>query len=121
MKLPKEEIYENLSTINRSAIFIEPKTAFLEWAREFPDDYLKLTVDELHKDNTTYLIPEQEAEPDIWLRRNFTKIFENELYGWCTDPSLWPKDRSFKAFKNFFRVYFSSVVIDLGKGGIFKD
>jgi len=58
--------YENLPIINRNAIFIEPTTAFLEWAREF-------------------------------------------------------KDRSFKAFKKFFIVHFSSVVVDLGRGSIYRD
>jgi hypothetical protein len=121
MNPPDEVNYENLPTINRNAIFVEPTTAFLEWAQEFPDDDLELTLNELRKDNTTYLIPEQEAEPNAWLKRNFTTIFENELHGWCTDPSLWPKDRSFKAFKNFLIVHFSSVVIDLGKGPIYRD
>jgi hypothetical protein len=119
---PSNEVtYENLPTINRNAIFIEPTAAFWEWAQDFPDEDLELTLDELRKDNTTYLIPEQEAEPDAWIKRNFTIIFDHELYGWCTNPSLWPKDRSFKAFKKFFIVHFSSVVIDLGKGSIYKD
>jgi len=55
-----------------------------------------------------------------WARKNPT-IFEIELDGWCTDPSLWPKDRSMKAFKKFFRVYYCSSVIDLGDGSIDRE
>jgi len=71
MNPPYEENCEKLPTINRNAIFIEPTTAFLEWARRFPDDDLELTLDEMLKDGTAYLIPEQEAEPDVWLKGNF--------------------------------------------------
>lgn len=116
-----EDYRDNLPTINRNAVFIEPTDVFLEWAREFPDDDLELTLDELRKDNTAYLIPEQKAEPNAWLKRNFNTIFENEFYGWCTDPSLWPKDRSFTSFKKYFKVRFSSVVVDLGKESIRRE
>jgi hypothetical protein len=113
--------HENLPTINRNAIRIQPTPEFLEWAQRFPDDDLELALDELLKDCTAYLIPEQEDEPDPWLKRNFKSIFEAELYGWCTDTSLWPKDRSFKTFKKFFTVHFSSVVVDLSKGSLNKE
>ncbi|MGD0781320.1 MAG: hypothetical protein ABSA30_00520 [Candidatus Aminicenantales bacterium] len=112
--------YEILPTINRNAIWIEPTAVFLEWAQKFPDIDTELTLDELLKDGTAYLIPEQEDEPDAWLKRNFKTIFEVELDGWCTDSFLWPKDRSFKAFKKFFVIHFCSVVIDLGKSSIDK-
>jgi hypothetical protein len=121
MSSQNELTYENLPTINRNAIFIEPTIAFLEWAREVPDADLELTLDELIKDNTAYLIPEQEAEPDVWLGSNFKTIFEIELNGWCMDTTLWPKDRSFKAFKKFFIVHFCSVIVDLGEGLIYRD
>lgn len=113
--------YENLPTINRNVLVAEPTEVFLEWAKRFPDVDLELTMDELLADSTAYLIPEQEAEPDAWLRWNFKTIFEIELDGWCTDSSLWPTDRSFKAFKKFFRVHFCSNVIDLAKGAIVRE
>jgi hypothetical protein len=112
---------ENLPTINRNAVWIEATSDFLEWARRFPDPDPGLTLDELLKDSTTYLIPEQEDEPDSWLKRNFKTIFKVELDGWCRDTSLWPKDRSFKAFKKFFTVHFCSVVMDLGNASINRE
>ena len=78
-------------------------------------------MDELRVDSTAYLIPEQEPDPDAWLKRNFKTIFEIELDGWCADPSLWPADRSFKVFKKFFRLHYSSTVIDLAKGAIDRE
>ena len=91
----KQEIYyENLPTINRNILVVEPTEVFLEWAKRSPDDDMGLTLKELVADMTAYLIPEQDADAKSWLRRNFKTIFEIELDGWCTDPSLWPKDRS---------------------------
>lgn len=113
--------YEMLPTINRNLVLIEPTAAYLEWAQRFPDVDHQLTLDELLEDNTAYLIPEQDGNPDLWLKRNFRIIFEIELDGWCTDRTLWPKVRSFKVFKEFFSVHFCSIVIDLGKGSIDRE
>jgi hypothetical protein len=55
-----------------------------------------------------------------WAKKNPT-IFEIELDGWCADPSLWPKDRSMKMFKKFFRVHYCSSVIDMGDGPIDRE
>ncbi len=48
-------------------------------------------------------------------------IFEIELDGWCTDPAVWPKDRSLKTFRKFFHVYYCSSVVDLGDGPIDRE
>ena len=46
MKIPN---YENLPTINRNALWIEPTAVFLEWAQRFPDLDPELVVGELPK------------------------------------------------------------------------
>jgi len=104
--------------INRNVLVVVPTEAFLEWARKYPDEDADLTMEELTSDVAAYLIPEQEDEAEEWLQQNFEKIFEIELDGWCTDPSVWPKDRSFEAFQKFFRTFYCSSVIDMGKGSI---
>jgi hypothetical protein len=86
----------NLPTINRFILVIEPTNVFLDWARKFPDEDPKLTLDELLEDTSAYLIPQIDLDPDSWLASNFKTIFEIELNDWCVDPSLWPKDLSFK-------------------------
>jgi len=113
--------YENLPTINRNVLVVVLTEGFLEWARKNPDDDVTLNLEELVADSTAYLIPEQDADAESWLKRNFKAIFEIELDGWCTDPSLWPKDRSMKTFRKFFRVYYCSSVIDLGDGPIDRE
>ena len=117
----KHVSYENLPTINRNVLIVLPTENYLEWARKNPDEDLTLNLEELTADSTAYLIPEQEANAESWLKRNYKTIFEVELNGWCLDPSLWPKDRSMKTFRKFFRVYYCSSLIDLGNGPINRE
>jgi len=107
--------------VNRAAVVLEPAQAYLEWARECPEALPDLTLEELGEEGTVYLIPETDADPESWLRRNFVPMFEHELDAWYTDQTFWPKDRSFKAFKKFFNVRFCSMVLDLGKGPIERE
>ena len=113
--------YENLPTINRNVLVVVPTEGFLKWARKNPDDDMTLNLEELVADSTAYLIPEQAADAEGWLKGNFKTIFDIELDGWCADPSLWPKERSMKTFKKFFRVHYCSSVIDLGDGPIDRE
>ena len=110
-----------LPIVNRAAVVLEPGQAYLEWAKECPEAIPDLTLKQLGDEGTVYLIPETNDKPDKWLRRNFVAMFENELEAWYTDRDFWPKDRSFKSFKKFFKVRSCSIVLDLGKGSLEKD
>ena len=110
-----------LPIVNRAAVMLKPAQGYLEWARECPEAIPDLTLKQLGEEGTVYLIPETNDKPDKWLRRNFVAMFENELEAWYTDRDFWPKDRSFKSFKKFFKVRFCSIVLDLGKGSLEKD
>ncbi len=113
--------HEYPPAINRNVLVVVPTEGFLDWAKKNPDDDEALTLEELVADSTAYLIPEQDANAERWLKRNFKTIFEIELDGWCADPSLWPKDRSMKTFNKFFRVYYCSSVLDMGDGPIDRE
>jgi len=119
--MKQDMFHEYPPTINRNILVIIPTEDFLKWAKKNPDDDETLTLAELTADSTAYLIPEHNADAEGWLKRNFKTIFEIQLDGWCTDPSLWPKDRSMKMFKKFFRVYYCSSVLDLGDGPIDRE
>ena len=110
-----------LPTINRCAVVLKPTEAYFEWARKSPEDDPNSTETELHWENSVYLIPDMESGFEAWLKRNFTVMFEQELDSWCTDESLWPKDRSFKTFKKFFKVSFHSMVFDMCNDRIMRD
>src|SRR4030042_30878 len=109
---------DDMRTINRLVLVVEPTNVFLEWARKFPDEDPELTSAGLLEDVSAYLIPPVGERPDSWLEENYRTIFEIELNDWTVDPSCWPKDLSFKTFKEFFNIRFCSIVIDMADGPI---
>ena len=111
----------DLPTVNRCAVVLEPTKTYLEWARDCPEGDPDLTLEELREESTVYLIPEVDAEPGTWLKRNYRAMFEHELWAWCTDDAFWPKDRSFTMLGKFFNVRFCSIVLDMGQSQIERD
>jgi hypothetical protein len=107
------------SIINRIAVVLIPTEACLDWINSCDDD--KLTLDDIQKDPTIFLVPEGKGEPESQVRRYCKAMFEEELYSWYTDPALWPKDVSFRSFKKFFTIQVASTVFDLGEGMIIKE
>jgi hypothetical protein len=41
---------------------------------------------------------------------------QEQLDGWYTDESVWPKDRTLKVFQQWFECRLHSVVLDTGSG-----
>ena len=80
-----------------------------------------MTLREVQREPTVYLIPQDRTEPKTYIRRHFKAIFEEELNAWYTDPDMWPKERSFNTFKKFFTVQIGTMVFDLGGGQIIKE
>jgi hypothetical protein len=107
--------------INRSALVLEPTPEFLAWVKAMPGDLFEMTFEDFRQDSSVYLLPDELERTDTWLRQNFKPILEQELFDWCTDDSLWPKDLGFKTFCKFFKPHFHGVVVDLGAGPIKPD
>ena len=51
----------------------------------------------------------------------YAEVFERELFGWCTDESLWPKRRTFALFKAWFTAEMHSIVEDVSSTPLFDD
>jgi hypothetical protein len=101
--------------INRSAIILKYKGPFVRWVNEADPniDDPGVTLEEANEDQTVYLIAEDECENiEKWISLNYKALFENELEGWYTDESLWPKKRDKKTFKEWFTVECHSEIID---------
>lgn len=103
-----------MKEINRSIIIVRAKEPFLVWLNSLPDPE-NLTLDEVNRDQTVFLLPEYEDdhEKEKLLKRYFKQIFEEKLNGWWQDPDVWPSKRGLKAFKEWFDVEFHSLVFDL--------
>lgn len=107
-------------SIDRNAILVRPRPPFLQWVNTLLDDERTLTeVDECN----IYLIREMHSNADVleWVQHNYDELFANELNDWCTDEALWPKDRSYALFAEWFSVEVHSMVLDLEDGPVTKE
>lgn len=98
--------------LNRAAVLVRPKQAYIDWARSLDDSGIVPSADD---ERHVYLIPEFEFPEEVeqLLRQRYETIFEQELWGWHTNPSKWPKRRTYKVFLNWFEVEINSIIFDL--------
>ena len=101
--------------LNRSAIVVKPRQPFLDWLHTADPTSHRLTLRELAREPTIYLIPGCDTEEDMRdvLREVCEEIFIEQLAGWFTDESTWPRDRSFDVFCGWFDFQHHSVLVDL--------
>ena len=104
----------SMSEINRSLLILKPKQPFLDWILTLDNDQ-DLTLEEVHQDSTSYLIPEiwQDSDEQVILKSYYDVLFEEQLEAWWTDEADWPKKRNLKMFLAWFEVEFYSLVLDL--------
>ena len=104
-----------MPTLNRTAIVLRPKQPFIDWINECDPDGRPVTLEEVSDDNTVYLISEdRDDNVERAMRGYWREIFEEELFGWYTDESLWPKRLTYTMFRKWFDVEVHSVVRELG-------
>jgi hypothetical protein len=101
--------------INRSVAIIRPKQPFIDWANQLPDAAnLQVTADNFKTDCKAILISEYSTDEEAReiINEMWEDIFVDELFGWCTNESWWPKNLTKDMFWNWFDVEFHSFVID---------
>ena len=101
-------------TVNRTSIVVRHKEPFINWLTSIDQENEYI---ELEEDLNCYLIPEFVELDDLqnFLRDQFDNIFRNELNDWYTDQVLWPKDRSFEVFQEWFAFDVHASVFDLAE------
>ena len=100
-------------TINRTVIVVRPGQPFLEWL--YRADLTELSLEDLRREPTVYLLPECENEGEARERLEEVcgRIFAEQLDGWYRVPASWPDRRDLDAFDRWFEWSFHSVVVDL--------
>jgi hypothetical protein len=113
--------------INRSAILLKYNQPAIDWINE-ADPVEKnpgITAESVNTDLTVYLVEDEVADSGdtvaAWVALNFDVLFEQELDGWYTKKSLWPKNRTFEMFCQWFSVECHSMLVDTVDGEITKD
>lgn len=104
--------------VNRNAVTVKPNKFFFEWLNDVEPEFPV----EQTKEGTIYLVPEKNTieETEIWLKRNFDKIFINELNDWHTAENDWPKKRDHDLFRKWFDVEIYDVILDIEETKIIK-
>ncbi len=104
--------------LNRAALILRYKQPFVDWINATDSSLSShpLTLAEINQEHTVYLVEvEDEDELADWLARHHQELFEEELNGWYTDPSLWPRDRSLEMLKQWCSFELHTVVVDTGR------
>jgi hypothetical protein len=105
-----------MSSINRDIMIIIPKKPLIDWQNTiFPENPLSTDIDPFKPDEgTAFLIPEMDAPEEFekWIKKNYKIFFEGMLDEWCTDENLWPKNLTYKMFREWFTVMYQSMLID---------
>ncbi len=111
-------------SINRSIAIIEPKQPILDWVESLPEpNNTPLSEDEQENECLCLLIPEFDfiSESQEYIEKLSRFIFDETLEFWCSEKDLWPKDRSPKAFEEWFKVEIHSHIVDLDEEDIEKE
>ncbi len=118
---PFEHAYEESNfeqgIINRSAIILTPLQPFFDWKERFLNNKNK------SKDSSIYLVSEEldtVSEIEKWLKRRYDKFFCMELEDYTPNKKLWPQSRTYKLFKQWFNIEFSTMIFDHETEPIYK-
>lgn len=104
---------EEITTINRGFISILPKQPYYDWANTVFKDGSPMSAAD--KEATAYTISDDFGVKDlaIVVKRYYGTIFEEELFGVCTDAEEWPAKRTWKMFNEWFSYHVGSIIWDL--------
>lgn len=114
---PLEQYFDN---VRRSAVVIKKQQPFLDWLL-FHDP--EMSIDEMIVEGDVYLLPDFETtgEMEKWMKKHFDRLFADQLNGWYTDPAMWPQNRTFKMFKEWFSYSLYTMVWDTLEGPVEKE
>ncbi|XKH60602.1 hypothetical protein LG290_02140 [Halomonas sediminis] len=106
-----------MKLLNRSALSVRPTQDFVDWINALEptmgDD--DLTLDDVERESTIYLIPEMDTPEALatFVHERYPKILENELRAWEEDEEQWPDSLDWSLFQRFLQVEHSYLAIDL--------
>lgn len=105
--------------VNREAIIVRPKDSFYKWLE---DKGLDFTPRKLSDEPIIYLIEENEdnKKKTRWLKKNFDKIFSNELHVFEVSPDDIAEKRTYKMFTDLFEIIRHETIVDLEEEPVVK-
>ena len=92
------------------------KQPYLNWVNSLdPTQSGSWTLEQLNEDNDTFMIPQFVDPRDSvkWVEERWHILFDNVLFNWDTDETVWPEGKSLKMFHEWFDVQIHSLVWDM--------
>lgn len=102
--------------IDRIAVIIKPTQVFVDWVNQHTQaDDEKITYAAVREDCTTFLIPpfEDMIDAEEFISSIYQEVFDCELEAWYLDASIWPINRTYKVFKEWFDIEYHNSLFDL--------
>ena len=111
-----DDYFKNLK---RSAIVLTPQQPFFEWLLLHDPETV---IDDEMREGEIYLLPDYETKTAMenWLKKNFDELFEEQLHNWYVDETMWPQNRTFRMFNEWFSHSLHTMIFDTQKGFIEK-
>jgi hypothetical protein len=104
-----------MSKINRNLIFIVPTEACLAWARKVhPHTPAAIRNQPAYEFGKAFLILQYEDYEKVMasIQKDWENWFNTMLKEWASDESLWPRNRSWELFNEYFEVVWQPWVED---------
>lgn len=105
--------------IDRIAIILKPQQPLMDWCKDLLPKNTDFIEEEL-KEVNIYLINDEIDDTEKWLKKKFDMFFMMELEEWSSNKKQWPQRRTYKMFKQWFRVEISNMVYDTEKKPVLK-
>lgn len=95
----------------------------MDWANELPDAEWKSSLDDFKTDCFALLITEYNTDEGAkrYIDNIYEDIFDELLFGLCTEESWSPQDRTNEMFWQWFEVELHSIVMDSSNKPILKE
>lgn len=108
----------NLNDSERTAVVIRFRKPFIDWSYTV-GAWIRMTEEEeqeaIRDGTTVILLPEMETTFEIedYLKKHYERIFCYLLNEQKTDQNLWPQNRSYTMFREWFDVNEIDWVLDM--------
>ncbi|MGE5409424.1 MAG: hypothetical protein ACM3MI_00580 [Clostridiales bacterium] len=112
-----------MHSLDRHLVIVKPKEPFLNWLKSHYESNNVLTLNDIREDATTFMIPQadQREQNEKYIRSIFPDLFDMLLEEWHLDENMWPKNRDYELFREWFELEIHTIVIDTVESSIRKD
>jgi hypothetical protein len=103
---------------NRQALLLKFKKPFIRWHKKiYPwrESDPKERIENALPTTILFMLKKNETH-EKWLKKNYKRVFEEELSDRIGPKRDWPKKRNYATFRRYIDAHFSDLIIDDAAG-----